>query len=329
MKKKLPAAVLLAAVIFLCAVLCSCSGKNEVTLSAFIMDTAASVKVAGGNAEETAQKIINSASGLEKKNLSRTENGSDVFKVNSSGAAQVSEKTAAVIKKALDVCEKSGGALDIGLGAVSDLWGVKTRTSPPADSEIKALLADENRVELSGNEISLSGGALLDLGSVGKGAACDEAFAVLKESGATRAAVSFGGSILFYGEGEFTVGIASPQKGSSDYIAKVTTGQGFISTSGTYERYFDYNGVRYHHILDPKTGFPVNNSLVSVTAFAADGVLSDALSTACFVLGVEEGLKLAESYGADVLFVDENGAITVSHGLKDKVEITNDEFYFN
>lgn len=314
----------LAAVILLGA----CS-RGEAEVTAFIMDTTAVIKVEGGEAQSTAEQIADAAASLEKMCLSRTVPGSDVFSLNSAGEAQVSEKTASVIRTALDVGEKSGGALDIGLGALSDLWSVKERTAPPAKNEIAPLLNPERGIAQSGGKITLSGGAVLDLGSVGKGAACDEAAAILKESTAKRASVSFGGSVLFFGDGEFTFGIADPEKGSAGYIATVTTGEGFISTSGTYERYFDYNSIRYHHIIDPVSGYPVQNHLVSVTVFAGGGALSDALSTACFVLGEEKGGALAGKYGAGCVFVFDDGTVKATGEIKNRIQITDDNYHLD
>ena len=142
-------------------------------------------------------------------------------------------------------------------------------------------------------------------------------------SDAKRAVVSIGGSILLYGEGGFSVGIASPKKGSADYIATIKTGSGFVSTSGTYERCFDYKGVRYHHILDPVTGYPVQNGLASVTIVSDSGVLSDALSTACFVLGIEEGKKLAEQYGCQAINVTDDKHIYTTDEIKPQINITD------
>ena len=122
------------------------------------------------------------------------------------------------------------------------------------------------------------------------------------------------------------MGIASPEKGSSDYIATIATENGFISTSGTYERFFDYNGIRYHHILNPKTGYPVQNGLASVTIVSDSGILSDALSTACFVMGKEEGKKLAEKYGCQAVFVTDDKIIYTTDKIKKQLTVTDGSY---
>ena len=170
--------------------------------------------------------------------------------------------------------------------------------------------------------------SVLDLGSVGKGIACDEVRGVLENSKIKRAVVSVGGSILLYGEGEkFTVGIRDPfSESSTESFAVLTLPATCVSTSGSYERYFDRDGVRYHHILDPKTGYPAESGLVSVTVVCSDGFMSDALSTACFVLGYEKSLPLLEKYGAQAVFVFNDRSVRVTGSLADSFKLEKDGF---
>ena len=136
--------------------------------------------------------------------------------------------------------------------------------------------------------------AALDLGSVGKGAACDAAVAAYKEAGVDRAVVAVGGSVGVWGEKPFgqlwNIAVRDPDSEGS--LGTLSVPSGFLSTSGSYEKQFEEDGVTYHHILDPKTGYPAESGLVGVTIWSDSGVLSDALSTACFVLGMEESLPL-------------------------------------
>ena len=288
------------------------------------MNTVVSVRLEGKDSEETAKKIMIRISELEKKCFSRTEEGSDIYRLNKELTATLSEETVTVLMKALEVCKKSSGAFDITLAKVSDLWNESTESKILPDSEkLSAAVAVSGfeKLSVSNGTATLQTDVGVDLGSVGKGAACDYARELLEETEVSRAVVSVGGSVLLYGEGDFTVGIASPEKGSSDYIATLTLPQGCVSTSGTYERYFDLGEKRYHHILDSQTGFPVDNSLVSVTVCSQDGLLSDALSTACFVLGVEEGMKLALDYGCQAVFVTDGGEIYTTDGLEGLIKV--------
>ena len=183
-------------------------------------------------------------------------------------------------------------------------------------------------MSLEGNRIFLSGELMLDLGAVGKGVALDEIAAFLAQQQTVKGAViSAGGSILTYGskpEGEsWQVGIINPQVTSKSLGVFSLKGQWFISTSGDYERYFEVDDKRYHHIMNPHTGYPAESGVSSVTILCKSGLLSDALSTACFVLGVEEGMELVRQYDAEALFVSTEGEIAMTDGMKKYFSLSN------
>ena len=168
----------------------------------------------------------------------------------------------------------------------------------------------------------------VDLGSVGKGAACDAAVRAYEEAGAKAAIIAVGGSVGVYGEKSsgkpWSVAVRDPNGDGS--LGSVTLAEGFVSTSGSYEKYFEQDGVLYHHLLDPETGYPAESGLVSVTVVAKSGVLSDALSTACFVLGREDGMKLLEEFDAEGIFINSDNNITVTDGLKDRFTRTSRDY---
>ena len=172
----------------------------------------------------------------------------------------------------------------------------------------------------------------LDLGAVGKGIACDVAQNYLKQQKEVSGAViAVGGSILLYGSKvdgtNWNVAVQNPRGKDGEAMGVLSlSGTTNVSTSGDYEKYFMQNGKRYHHILDPSTGYPAESSLISVTVVSDNGLLSDGLSTACFVLGKEKGQKLLEPYGAEGIFIDQNKKVTVTKGLKDKFTILNEEY---
>ena len=172
----------------------------------------------------------------------------------------------------------------------------------------------------------------LDLGAVGKGIACDVAQNYLKQQKEVSGAViAVGGSILLYGSKvdgtNWNVAVQNPRGKDGEAMGVLSlSGTTNVSTSGDYEKYFMQNGKRYHHILDPSTGYPAESSLISVTVVSDNGLLSDGLSTACFVLGKEKGQKLLEIYGAEGIFIDQNKKVTVTKGLKDKFTILNEEY---
>lgn len=172
----------------------------------------------------------------------------------------------------------------------------------------------------------------LDLGAVGKGIACDVVQDYLKkQKEVSGAVVAVGGSILLYGSksdgNDWNVAVQDPRGQDGEAMGVLSlAGTTNVSTSGDYEKYFMQDGKRYHHILDPSTGYPAESGLISVTVVSDRGLLSDGLSTACFVLGKEKGEKLLESYGAEGIFIDQNKKVTVTKGLKDKFTILNDKY---
>ena len=172
----------------------------------------------------------------------------------------------------------------------------------------------------------------LDLGAVGKGIACDVVQDYLKkQKEASGAVIAVGGSILLYGSkadgSDWNVAVQNPRGQDGEAMGVLSlSGTTNVSTSGDYEKYFMQDGKRYHHILDPSTGYPADSGLISVTIVSDSGLLSDGLSTACFVLGKEKGEKLLETYGAEGVFIDQNKKVTVTKGLKDKFTILNEEY---
>lgn len=351
MKKssKKPAAVLLCAVAAVLVGLVAYDGvkqSREFSSSSAMMNTAVSADIEGKDAKRAGKEVFACISELENKLLSRHIGTSAVSEINDAAGQSVrvtlfSSSAGGVIndpeKKLEDIlkrCEElrkiSGGAFNPLLGGLSDLWGFGTENERvPEKAEISAALnGTDSAVEISENGIKIPSGTVLDLGSVGKGIACDEVRGVLEKAKIKRAVVSVGGSILLYGDGEkFTVGIRDPfSESSAESFARLTLPACCVSTSGSYERYFERGGVHYHHILDPKTGYPAESGLVSVTVVCDDGFLSDALSTACFVLGYEKSLPLLEKYGARAVFVFNDKSVRVTGSLADSFELEKDGF---
>ena len=168
----------------------------------------------------------------------------------------------------------------------------------------------------------------LDLGAVGKGAACDAAVDAYEEAGINRAVVSVGGSVGVYGEkpgGQpWTIALRDPDTEGS--LGTLSLASGFLSTSGSYEKQFTEDGVTYHHLLDPDTGYPAESGLLSVTVWSGRGTLSDALSTACFVLGLEDSLPVLEQFDSEAVFITEDHQIYVTEGLADAFSLTGEGY---
>lgn len=295
----------------------------------FAMDTVISAEVIGADSEECINEIKSAVTSLDTDILSRHSDASVVAVLNRNLGGDVDPEFREYLGVMLDICRKSGGKFDFTLGAVSDLWSFTSDPTVPEAEILNAALASSGyeNVTVSGNTVSYGNeNLIIDFGAAGKGIALDEIKAVLDGKKVKEATVTVGGSVLIYGNEEKTVGIRDPYSNAGDHIAKITVAGVCISTSGSYERRFEENGTEYHHILDPDTGCPVRNNLVSVTIICESGILSDCLSTACFVLGLDEGMKLAEEYGCEAIFVTDSNEIYATGGIYGKTEITDSAY---
>lgn len=327
-KKSIIIAIFSAVVLCLAIAVYSAFSPKKTSVDFFAMDTYITVSAEGKDSPSACEKIRELVNSLDSDVLSRRSKKSEISVINS-GRGRMSEKMSGYISDMLGIYEASAGAFDFALGSVSDLWGFGNEPRLPADAEIKAALkkSGAGKISINGDEISANG-AVIDFGAAGKGIALDEIKSLLNPMKIKNAVVSVGGSILLYGERDFTVGIRDPEGSSGSYIMTVSTPAACVSTSGSYEQNFEENGKIYHHILNPETGYPVQNGLVSVTVISDNGLASDALSTACFVLGAEKGMKLAEDYGCEVIFVDSQKKVTASDGIKNSVKITDNGYSF-
>ena len=294
----------------------------------FSMNTYVSVKAEGTESEACVAEIQNIIDSLDKDVLSRTAENSLISKINRNGEGQIDSLTASYFMLLLDVCEKSGGAFDFTLGAVSDLWSFGSKPKIPDKKELAEAVSHSGYEKISffSDRIVLTDkSAVLDFGASGKGIALDVVKSYIETKKIKSAVVSVGGSSLFFGDREFTVGIRNPQGNTGSYVAKLRVPESCVSTSGSYEQSFEENDKIYHHILNPETGYPVDNELVSVTIVSDSGLLSDALSTACFVLGIENGSRLAAEYGCTAVFITKDKKIYVE-GNSDIIEITDNAY---
>lgn len=304
------------------------ASSNEVKREFFAMDTFVSAKVKGFAAKDAAGGISTLVRELDSKQLSRYTSGSEISRINSEAETVLSDEVRDYITELLEVGKMSGGKFDIALGAVSDLWSFNDSPRVPSTDELSEALSrsGSDKLSLSGNTLTRADGCIIDLGSAGKGIALDKVKSYLSDKKISSAVVSVGGSVLLYGKGSFNVGVRDPWGEAGRSVMTVKLGAGCVSTSGSYERCFEQGGKRYHHILDPDTGLPVENGLVSVTVISDSGLLSDALSTACFVLGAEGGAKLAAKYGCEAIFITEDKKVICTDGIKPNVTVLADGY---
>ena len=310
------------------------AGGSGYTLTTYSMGSYVQQTVYGSGREEAAQAASTAVAELEGLISWRVE-GSDIARLNQAAGTdflQIAPQTWDILHTAQEVCQASGGAFDITIAPISWLWDFDEDPHLPQQSTIESLLPAVDYTQLSlkedGTAALRSHSAALDLGSVGKGAACDAAVAAYKEAGVDRAVVAVGGSVGVWGEKPFgqlwNIAVRDPDSEGS--LGTLTVPSGFLSTSGSYEKQFEEDGVTYHHILDPETGYPAESGLVGVTIWSGSGVLSDALSTACFVLGMEESLPLLEQFGCGAVFITEDHQIYVTENLADAFHLDSDNY---
>ena len=239
------------------------------------------------------------------------------------------------LSREIEICNETEGAFSPCILPLSMLWGIEDGYSkPPSQAEIDETLLhiDPSDIEIVDDGVIFhNDGMKIDLGAVGKGIAADEVMDELSRQKVPGAIVSIGGTIAVYGDKgkgrPWHVGVQDPRGEDGKVLGVLEVdGGNVVSTSGDYEKYFEIGGKRYHHIFDPKTGYPADNGLISVTICTNDGFLSDALSTACFVMGLDKGLQYAEDKGVDAIFVTAEKKVYITKSLKRRFNIRNDEY---
>ncbi len=302
----------IAALLFLILLL-SCRTEPAHSAAGFACDTV--VTITAYAPQETVDEALRLCSDYEAV-LSKTAAGSDVDRLNRANGApvEVHPETAALLSLAAEIGKASEGAFDVSIAPASALWDFNAGT--PTLPDETALLAACERIDyrnlvIDGNTVTLKNGAEIDLGGIAKGYIADCVADFLKEQGVTSACINMGGNVVLIGAKPngslWTVGVRDPNGTPEQSEEVLTLSDAAVVTSGIYERGFDLDGVRYHHILDPKTGMPVQNGLASVTIVGTQSALCDALSTACFVLGEEKSRPVLERYGVRAIFLYTDG----------------------
>lgn len=266
-------------------------------------------------------------------------NDSEIARINRTyvvgGITSASDNILDYLELELQIFRETKGAFSPCIYPVTSLWGIEDGYEElPDDMQLqeRILASDANNIELTEDGIIFNEADMsIDLGAVGKGAACDVVREKLMQKEIQGAVVSIGGSILAYGDKgdgkNWHIGIQDPRGKTGDVFGIIDTeGNVVVSTSGDYEKYFELDGKRYHHIIDPITGYPADSGLISVSIVTESGILSDALSTACFVLGLEEGMKYADEKGVGAVFVTSDKNVYVTKNLKKKFRLQSDEY---
>jgi len=292
---------------------------EPVSETRLLLDTVCTITIYGENARALLSEALDMCEQYEAL-FSITFEGSDVWRINHAGGApvQVAPQTAEIIGAGLEYGDFSGGMFDITIGRVSRLWGFGDNTAVPPEDALDAALmtVDYRKVTIAGDSVIQGDpGAWIDLGAIAKGYIAGRIADFLKEHNVTGAIIDLGGDVAIVGEkpggGPWRLGVRKPYGEASELLGVVDTGEASVITSGVYERQFEENGILYHHILDPNTGFPVQTDVVSATVVTESGAAGDVLSTIIILAGSEKapGLvsQIPEFVGA-VLVLD-NGEI--------------------
>ena len=258
---------------------------------------------------------------------------SELSQVNAAAGrspVRVSLETMVLVRKSLQVAEMTEGAFNIAIGPAVDAWNISAEPRLPTAEELAALkpLIDLQHVHTDVWERTIyleKPGMRVDVGGIGKGYAADQAVLVMKKAGAVAGVVALSGDIKGFGRlpdgGAFRVGIQHPRK-EGEIITEIDLQDEAISTAGDYERFFEKDGIRYHHILDPNTLQPARGCQ-SVSVIAKEGIWADGLDTGIFVLGAERGMELVEQLeDVEAIIVDRDGHVLISSGLRNRVRLS-------
>ena len=296
--------------------LCGCKGGNKksITQTQILMDTVCTVTA--DCSKESLNGALNLCEELDRL-LSRHRPESEVSLINHHDELELSKETLEVLAQAIYYCQKTGGKYDITITPALNLYDFEKQKAPTPEEAKKVLYkVGCNRIEVNGNSVDLHN-TDIDFGSIAKGYAADKMVKYLKENGAVNGIVNLGGNVAVFGK-EYNVGIKKPFT-DDEVMLTVKIKNASAATSGIYERGFEKDGKYYHHILDVKTGMPIENELASVTILGEKASECDVLSTVCMILGEKAALNLINSTpGYEAVFIKKDNSVFVSDGLKIK-----------
>lgn len=329
--------------IFMVLPLYACTNDEPVQKQIFAMDTVMNLTAYGKNASDginAAVGVINSLNDV----LDPDNEGSYTYQINHAEGNDiiVTPQVNEMLSTALSVYNLSGGALDLSVYPIYEAWGeFKDETGRiPSDDELKELRknlgfgkTEINAFEGEANfSVRMPSGTQISFGAVAKGCAAKYAIDAMRKNGVTSGIVSLGGNVQTLGtkpNGEnWTVAVEDPNN-TGAYVGTLSVGETAIVTSGSYQRYFTgSDGTKYHHLIDPSTGKPVDNDLVSVTIVCEDGTLADCLSTAMFILGQSAALQYwRDNGGFDMIMITKDNEVLCTTGLIEVFTLTNNTDY--
>ena len=318
---------------------CNKSNIKPYSETSFALGTVCSITLYEKNRDFDFKKAFNIILGVENR-MSPVIEGSELYEINLNAAekpVKVSEDTFYVIKEAIKYADFPNSKFDITIGPLVNLWGIGTdNQNVPDPNLIEEVLfqigSDFIRLNEEFGSVYLEKDNMsLDLGGIAKGYAADLVKNFLIEEGFSRGIINLGGNVLTFGSKSagtpWKIGIQNPVDSRGNYIGTLEVEESAVVTSGIYERYFEVDGKRYHHILDPDTGYPIENDLLSITIVTPLGITADAWSTLAFSAGLFKGMEMLESIDdIEGLFITKDKKIYASSGLKDSFKLISTDF---
>lgn len=315
--------------------------EDPLVRSESMLHTAIQIQIYHKDQEAVMDKAIDYIKRMEQLFSTNLEN-SDVYKINQSAgkqAVKVETETFELIEKAIETAELSEGKFDVTIGAVTNLWKIGDPAARvPSQEEIEEALTkiDYRKIILdkANQTVKLAEeGMILELGGISKGYIGSGLVKYFTEAGITTAIINLGGNVIVMGtsptnDAGWNVGVQDPDEVRGTVVGTQRMKDYAIITSGIYERYLEQDGVKYHHILDPKTGYPLENEISGVTVFASTSVDGDALSTSLFLFGIADGLEFVETLeGVEAVFIDKDHGVHLTSGIKDTFELKNGAYH--
>lgn len=299
--------------------------QEPVTQEVFAMDTYMTVTAYGENAEEAVEASIEEIQRLDTL-LSATSDTGEVYTVNQNGGGVLSEDSMYLLERSLELNELTEGAFNVTIFPIMELWGfISDEFTVPSEEDLQENL---NLVNIDGITINdksseiefLKRGMAIDFGGIAKGYTSTSVADIFREMGVESGLINLGGNVHVVGTktdgSKWKVGIQSPEN-DSEYLGILAVSDCAVITSGGYERYFEEDGITYHHIIDPSTGYPAENGLISVTIVSKDGTLADGLSTSLYIMGLEKAEQFWQEHSEefDAILMTEENEIYVTEGI--------------
>ena len=310
----------------------ACSFDEEYGSEFFAMDTVMTINAYGKNSKNAVKSAEKEILALDEL-LSVTNENSDVYKLNKEKSLKLSEKAVELINRGQEISNLTNGAFDITTEPLSRAWGFYSnlKNHIPSKKELNKAFRGmgSEHIKINKNTITLDKNTFIDLGGIAKGYASNKSADILKKNGIESAIISLGGNVRTVGtkpDGSlWNVGIADPDDNSKE-IGVVAVDNKAVITSGGYQRYFEQRGKKYHHIINPKTGYPAESGLKSVTVISDDDTLADGLSTALFVMGLDKAKELYQNSGKlfDCVLITDDNRIFITDNIKNNFSSERD-----